>query len=311
VLPPQINFIRKATACQHSFIPICDDSFAVGMVNFMKKCVHCGRLGLFFPLDGDGLCAKCAEKEKKRKEEAELSSARNFVRKISDAFEEIEKNGARFPTSVIRSWIDTQDVPYDCVQRLREDCQLICDELPKWEEYPRFEDAVLEKAIPDKNIREYYEHPFIPLGVLHEKDWVIPNDFAKKIPELLKKVKALDSTLLLYGKYEYKTYRIVGASFDNDDGSSRQAILGKIKRRAKPFQTKPKIRLEKYLFQGKEDAVAVYADDLCVGHISRSDLSTSLLKAWDRFDSIVDFEIIGKSSGYYGMEIEVRFIKEH
>jgi len=36
VLSPQINFIRKATACQHSFIPICDDSFAVGMVNFMK-----------------------------------------------------------------------------------------------------------------------------------------------------------------------------------------------------------------------------------------------------------------------------------
>ena len=32
VLLPQPNLIRKATACQHSFIPICADSSVVGMV---------------------------------------------------------------------------------------------------------------------------------------------------------------------------------------------------------------------------------------------------------------------------------------
>ena len=33
---PHLNFIRKATACLHSFIPICADSNAVGMVIYMN-----------------------------------------------------------------------------------------------------------------------------------------------------------------------------------------------------------------------------------------------------------------------------------
>ena len=37
LLPPQLYFIRKATACLHSFIPICADSIAVGMVIVMKR----------------------------------------------------------------------------------------------------------------------------------------------------------------------------------------------------------------------------------------------------------------------------------
>ena len=37
LLPPQLYFIRKATACLHSFIPICADSIAVGMVIVMKQ----------------------------------------------------------------------------------------------------------------------------------------------------------------------------------------------------------------------------------------------------------------------------------
>ena len=36
VLPPHPDFIRKATACLHSFIPICADSNAVGMVIYMN-----------------------------------------------------------------------------------------------------------------------------------------------------------------------------------------------------------------------------------------------------------------------------------
>lgn len=40
LLPPQLYFIRKATACLHSFIPICADSIAVGMVIVMFKKVN-------------------------------------------------------------------------------------------------------------------------------------------------------------------------------------------------------------------------------------------------------------------------------
>lgn len=37
MLPPQTNFIRKATAGQHTFISICADSIEVGMVIIMKN----------------------------------------------------------------------------------------------------------------------------------------------------------------------------------------------------------------------------------------------------------------------------------
>lgn len=37
MLPPHLNFIRKATVCLHSFIPICADRVTVGMVILMKE----------------------------------------------------------------------------------------------------------------------------------------------------------------------------------------------------------------------------------------------------------------------------------
>ena len=40
VLPPQSNFIRKATVCLLSFIPICAESEAVGMVIIMKSSIR-------------------------------------------------------------------------------------------------------------------------------------------------------------------------------------------------------------------------------------------------------------------------------
>lgn len=153
----------------------------------------------------------------------------------------------------------------------------------------------------------FYSHVAIPLGELcGNKE--IPVDFSERVRNLVKRVSTLDTSLLLYGKYKHRTYRIVGSSYDNDDGTSRQSILGKIKRGAKPFQTETKISLSKYRYQD-EDAVAVYANDLQVGHISRKDLAASLLPSWDRYDSVVDFEILGKS-GPYGMDIVVRFKKE-
>ena len=45
VLPPHLNFIRKATVCLHSFIPICADRVTVGMVILM------GRLDFLYRMD--------------------------------------------------------------------------------------------------------------------------------------------------------------------------------------------------------------------------------------------------------------------
>lgn len=273
----------------------------------MKKCLHCGRLGIFFYLDTDGLCEKCAVKEKEHRHEADLSSAREFVNKISRLFKDIEKNGAKVPSSDSAvSWRYTNNVPHDCVEHLRENCQTICAELPKWREYPRFPEVFLAGCIQDHF--NYYFHVAIPLGLLYGNN-ELPVDFSTKIYDLLKRVDLLDTALRRYGAYEHRIYRIVGSSYDNEDGTSRQSILSKIKRGAKPFQDTPTISLKKYKYQ-EEDAVAVYANDQQVGNISRSDLASSLLERWERYDSVVGFEIKGSSSPY-GMEIEVRFIKEH
>ena len=55
VLPPHLNFIRKATVCLHSFIPICADRVTVGMVILMKKTIK------LIDLD----CGHCADKIQK------------------------------------------------------------------------------------------------------------------------------------------------------------------------------------------------------------------------------------------------------
>lgn len=275
----------------------------------MKKCSQCGRLGLFFHLDADGLCERCAEKEAKRKVEEDFESAREFVKKLSYLFKDIDKSGAQIPSSRSSvSWHYTNRIPYDYIDRLHEDCRTICAELPKWGEYPCFSEAFLTGCIQEPHHLGYYSHVAIPLGEIYGNK-ELPVGFSERVRDLVERVNSLDSALLLYGKYEHKTYRIVGSSYDNDDGTSRQSILGKIKRGAKPFQTETKISLSKYKYQD-EDAVAVYANDLQIGHISRKDLASSLLPSWDRYDSVVDFEILGKS-GPYGMDIVVRFEKEH
>lgn len=48
VLPPHLNFIRKATVCLHAFIPICADRVTVGMVILMtlKGCTKAELLWL-------------------------------------------------------------------------------------------------------------------------------------------------------------------------------------------------------------------------------------------------------------------------
>lgn len=271
----------------------------------MKKCSRCGRLGLFFYLDENGLCEKCVKKEVKQKAEAEFAAAEEFVGKISNAFADIAETGVRLSGSWGLSWSNTNDIPYHTVQRLEEDCRLILDELPQWEQYPRFEDALLKSSISEG--RGLYHHPYIPFTTLFRKGGPNGNNFSKTIPHILDEVLSLNVALTLHGRYQYKTYRIVGSSYDNEDGTSRQDIIRSIKYRAKPFGDKPEITLEKYKYQ-EEDAVAVYANGLQVGHISRKDLAASLLPSWDRYDRVTDFEILGKS-GPYGMDIVVRFKK--
>lgn len=70
VLSPQSGFIRKATVCLHTFIPICADSATGGMVIIMQqiKCPNCGEV---FQVDESGY-AKIAQQVRDKEFEKEL-----------------------------------------------------------------------------------------------------------------------------------------------------------------------------------------------------------------------------------------------
>lgn len=274
----------------------------------MKKCAHCGRLGLFFYLDGEGLCEKCSEIEKRRRLEQARIFALEQVKKASAAFHDIEENGGHFPKySSTASWYETREVPAERVLQLREDCALICAVLKDWESTPFFIEAVHEVSSMEDGA--CFSSPDIEV-----KFWLwrtsTPEDLRQRIPKLLEKVEQLDQALERYGPYEYRSYRIVGTSFKNDDGTSRQDIIRDIKYRWAPFRDEVALRLEKYKYED-EDAIAVFANDLQLGHISRNDAQFFVLPRWDRYAGVSEYSILGGGHLSYGISIEVMFRKEH
>jgi len=275
----------------------------------MGKCLKCGKSGLFLKVDKSGLCKDCSLAEERLKSEG-IAEAKRFIEKISAAFSDMLDNGANLPVSS-GSWIDTKDVPFGCVHRLRDDCALICSEFPRWKEYPFFVEAFLSECAPDSKIKGYCNHPYIFLGPINENNLPTQDDFEHRISDLLKKVSSLDTALILYGEYEYKTCRVAGVSFKNDDGSDRQELLKKIRYRGAPYQVDPTIRLEKVQHEGK-DVVAVYANENQIGWVSEFDLS-AVLPCFDRYKDVDEFSIHGGGSGgkKYGIDIRIRFYKTH
>lgn len=279
----------------------------------MGRCLKCERKGLFLKVNEAGLCKECAleeEQQKAAEHEAALAEAREFVSGLSAAFADIVESGGHFPASSYTSWLDTKDVPIGCVGRLRDDCNYICSEFPRWVEYPLFEEALLEKCVPHPRIGGRYEHPYIDLGIL-EKGSPGSNDLERKISDKLERVRRLDTALMLYGEYEYTTCRIVGVTFQNENSRKRQEILKDIRYKKAPYRANPDIRLVKYDYNG-EDAVAVYANEEQIGHISNLDLSMFVLPRWERYIDVCEFSIHGTGSrdNKFGMDIEIRFRKK-
>ncbi len=283
------------------------------------------KVRFFLRIDEAGLCKECAFVEAQRKEdeakalalaeaqrkEQEVAATKEFIGKISDAFADIVNNGGRIPTSCFSSWLDTEKVPYDCVNRLYDDCKIISSELPKWKGYSFFEEVLLSECIPDSHVKTLYVHPFIDFELLEGTDSPVKNNFDEKVSKLLQKISALETALLLHGKYEYKTCHVAGTTFTNDDGSSRQELLKKIRYRGAPYRTDPDIRLEKVQYDG-EDAIAVYADANQIGWIPKVELFL-ILPRFDRYKDVDQFSMSGGGSGgkKYGMDIRIRFFKEH
>lgn len=108
-------------------------------------------------------------------------------------------------------------------------------------------------------------------------------------------------------------FRVVGVTFSNDGGRSRQAILREIKRE-EPSEFA--FSLREYDYEG-EPAVGVFYNGEQVGNIAKgADLSRALEQI-DRFDRVEAYEVTGgfkydDDSGdraSYGLEIAVYFKK--
>jgi len=102
-----------------------------------------------------------------------------------------------------------------------------------------------------------------------------------------------------------RIYRVVGVTFDNDDGPARnrQEILREI---AAEEPHPRAFSLEVYDFEG-EPAVGVFYHGEQVGNIAKKDLPV-VLPLMDRYAGLSDFAITG-GGDKYGLEIAVYFKK--
>lgn len=102
--------------------------------------------------------------------------------------------------------------------------------------------------------------------------------------------------------YEFRRYKVVGVTFDNDDGSSRQEILKQMHFREPPYNKPFDLELRPYDYEG-EQAVAVCAAGQMIGNISRDDLP-EVLGNWKRTTAICDVDVYGGGAAPYGHELK-------
>ena len=115
---------------------------------------------------------------------------------------------------------------------------------------------------------------------------------------------------------ETLTFKVVGVTFKNPDGKSRQTILRKLRWRDPPFNSEDgiEITIEKGEYQG-EPAFSVYANGLQVGNIGRDD-SPFFVERWFDFIGVTYADISGGGTddeGHsinFGMKIDCVFRKK-
>lgn len=96
-------------------------------------------------------------------------------------------------------------------------------------------------------------------------------------------------------EYEFK---VVGVTFNNDDGTSRQEILRKIKNREEPFNRYINYTLRVYSFEG-EPAVAVEANGIMIGNMPKED-ARDVAENIERIESVSVRVYGGEGDKKYG-----------
>lgn len=94
---------------------------------------------------------------------------------------------------------------------------------------------------------------------------------------------------LRFTKYEFK---LVGVTFRNNKGKSRQALLRKLNFHDEPFVGKVNFSLEKYKYNN-EVAVRILANGEDIGNVPRDNLNYII----DNYDNIFDVQVLVVGGG--------------
>lgn len=98
--------------------------------------------------------------------------------------------------------------------------------------------------------------------------------------------------------YARRAYKLTGVTFKNDDGSSRQSVLRKLKFNDPPFDEGVELELSRYEWEGKP-ALAVLANGLQIGNIPANDVGF-LIENWERIIGFTNCHVYGGGRGEDG-----------
>lgn len=110
--------------------------------------------------------------------------------------------------------------------------------------------------------------------------------------------------------FEFKTVRLVGVSYKNNDGSSRQTLLRKLRYKDPPFDKEFDVNICQYEF-GDEDAIRIDAAGKTLGHIPRN-LVEYFVDNWGRIDCVTAIDVVGGGRAddgtylNYGADVTIR-----
>lgn len=242
----------------------------------MAVCKRCGKKGLFLRLDGDGHCEACASKVAQERAQAELEKRRLANGMLKDAL------------------------------KYTKDAQQLCDYIVGSGAFP---EDVQAKVIDD------FANAAAAVNVIVRKVRSMDADElclrARAVTGDAQKVEAelfrISKEELLPG-YFRRHYGVVGVSFLNENGSSRQMILDAIANGKEPFERGVGYAVKQYVYEG-EPAFAVYANKTYqIGNISRNDIP-DILKICDKV-VFCQAKIYGGNDGKsYGAEITLTYKK--
>ena len=308
----------------------------------MKKCSRCGRLGLFFFIDADGFCEKCAVAVKRQQEkERELLLEKEREQQLAEAQARLEVKRQQEAERALQLEKEREQQLIEA-QEFIEELAAACAVIPKqprllaradsedfslWlgqrpmKELSEIDEAcekictLLEQRRQYPRLWDAFLLGCIPADgsvgyVYHPQIYtnsIHPQwgDFSEISTDLSSNAKALREQVQSAKNFESLEYKVVGVTYKNGR-RSRQTILKQIHFRDPPYQKTPEIRIEECEYEG-EPAFAVYADEEQVGFIGRDDIP-EVLERWDRYRRVKSFEVRG-GDFYYGMKICVEFYR--